>query len=301
MATHDSSRAPPPHRRLVLRKIDQSAPTAAPLPPVRPPLPSISSFSNPPRRGAALAAGSGRLESGAAPGAVGVSRKLVFPQSGATGSADPPPASPNSVDSSPALSQFPSPARASLPPVVATVGVERVSTPRSASGQVTSRYKAGLLGGAAGLALVGLVVLGVRQVAGHPETAKTTASSIASAASKPVASAPPVISVAPVTIPMHPMTTSEKPVAPPSHEPPHRPKPAALVPGIQRPIARAVEAPSQGATSAGSSTPAASSVAADKTAPADSAASLVPVIPPSPPPEIDPLVKAVLEDNDPHR
>jgi hypothetical protein len=69
--------------------------------------------------------------------------------------------------------------------------------------------------------------------------------------------------------------------------------------------ARPVEPPSDGVTGAGtfvaSPKPAPSPAGTDHPAPDDSAPSLVPVIPQGPPPEVDPLVKAVLEADDPHR
>ena len=207
-----------------------------------------------------------------------------------------------------------SPTQSSLPPLVANVGERsRATSPPAARGPSTA--KASAIGAAAGLAFVGMIVLGARFAYQEPSTAQASGGSkatpgeaFAASSASPSPSPPGALTASPpptvLAMPLSTVAASVAPFAGPRHAPPL--KPLAVAPGGMPPAAVAAKTPAEPgapaaeptskgkAPSAAAAAPSSSSVSAE---PADSAPSLVPVIPSSAPPEMDPLVKAVLEDN----
>jgi hypothetical protein len=201
----------------------------------------------------------------------------------------------------------PSRTRPSLPPVVANV-VERRPVAPTRVPHDTSARKAGIVGAVFGLILVAVFVLAVRLTyrpaqptgtASQPTT-KTTVAKVIPPASSASASQwvpSPGVAAAPTTSVQAPPKGNLPGVA--------RWNAAPGLPAAAKGPARPAEPPSDGVTGGGtfvaSPKPAPTPAGTDHPAPDDSAPSLVPVIPQGPPPEVDPLVKAVLEADDPHR
>jgi hypothetical protein len=191
--------------------------------------------------------------------------------------------------------------------VVASLTEAFAGTPDAVPSAASAR-KAGLLGAAVGLAFVALFVIGAR-LAYHPARDVPAAPPVvwpqasitqlipSAAPTSPPAPAPTASVTADSTGAPAPQPKRSAPVARPAST-------AGVVAAAARNVARNTDTPSEGASSGASAGPAtaATTTAAGQTAPAaDSATSLIPVIPASPPPELDPLVKAVLEDDTPHR
>jgi hypothetical protein len=281
MSTHDSGRPPQKARRLVLRKIAATGSAATPLPQVRQP---------PPLRASAPSL----------PTNIGRSSELpAEPRSAPVVPAAPRSAT-SSVRTPPPLPSFPSlnRARLSVPPMVANLGSERGAvTTRTRRG--ISPRKAGVVGAALGLGIVALFVLGARLAYRSGSTG---------AASAPSALLPKPLAATTIT----PSATASPAPPPPSTV-------TAAAPAIVRPEVPRVDpglrprAPGGTVTAKAPALPpeppqawwlprassAAVTAAAAPSAPADSANPLIPVIPASPPPEVDPLVKAVLEEDNP--
>jgi hypothetical protein len=290
MSTHDSGRPPQPARRMVLRKIARSSSPPTRSQPVALPAPTAPP-SRPPEASAVGVAGAGRRSSLPAPP---VARGTLPPAPRA-------PATPNVLSSNRN--------RPSVPPVVASVVQQGLPTAPAKQMTSASPGKAGLVGGLLGLAIVALFVIGARLA--YRSTPATTAST------KPPATAAAAISVAPPSasvahIPPPPPTALESPAsAVRAQQAPRRD--AVVRPKVPGAIAMAtVKDPSQGVETAPQNSPAGASVTAaaaaappanrSAPAPADSANSLVPVLPSSAPPQVDPLVKAILgEDESRHK
>jgi hypothetical protein len=287
MSTHDSDRPPSRARRLVLRKIAPTDPAATAPPEINPqaappPLPAAS----PPHDTAAAAAAAGRL-SAPAP---------------ALGSRRPPAPSIPSFDPTPGGgTPLPTRTRASLPPVVANLAEAQATEEPAAKRGSTG--KAGLVGAAAGLVFVGLVVVGARlayrltppeaPMAVTPPAAGTAAApttpSPASAA--PLPSAPSALATGTGWVPVVEHAQPRRAIVAPRAA---APAPTAAVPKVSAEPAHAPETSAR-TVAAVPSSPAPNG--AEPPAAAESATSLVPVIPSSPPPEQDPFVKAILEDD----
>jgi hypothetical protein len=206
----------------------------------------------------------------------------------------------------------------SVPPVVATV-ITPLSTVLDAPrvGRGSSSLWKGIVGGAAlGLAVVGVVVIGARAVqrgeshAGAAAPPAAVASALQGVASRPAQPAAPPLGTIPAStdpgppviaataLPLAPAARWNPPVGPahPGSMAPPGVKPVSAAPAVAAvvpPPAALEPSPSPASTSV-SPPPAAS--AASEPAPEDTAASLVPVLPPSAPPVVDPLVQAVQTD-----
>lgn len=208
----------------------------------------------------------------------------------------------------------PSHTQASLPPLVANVGERsRATSPPVAQG--TSTARASLVGAAAGLAFVAMIVIGARLAYQEPHDAAQASGGRpgASAVTAGEGFAAPSPSAAVTANPPNPLpialppTTIASPAFPAAPKRPLAPKPAAVAGGAMVPAVVAAKGPSEPGAPASETTskgkpPGAAAAAAPSSSsasaePADSAPSLVPVIPSSAPPEMDPLVKAVLEDD----
>jgi len=196
----------------------------------------------------------------------------------------------------------------SLPPVSATV-ITPLSTVLGAPGEesASSRWKGVVGGTVVGLALVSAFIIGARL---SQSSIRSSAAGQIAPATSPVVTAPlePVTvgAVAPVSQPVaapaHTVDTlpvvaaTALPVAPPPvrwNPPVSGPRSVGLpAPAAKAPVA-SVDSPPPAAPAV--SAPAAAS-ATQADAPPEETQSLVPVIPPSAPPEADPLVKAVQSD-----
>jgi hypothetical protein len=312
MSTHDSDSGQPPQRarRLVLRKIAGASGPPAPLPPIRTPLPSISAPSETagartippaerppsmppmPRRRAVDAAllvpSIPRSSPPPAPGALNSRRA-------ASSTALPAPAaSPPSFDSSTGGTPLPRRTRPSLPPVVATLAAGEPEAARPHAPQGASARKAGVVGAISGLVLVAMFVVGARIA--H----RLTPPPAAAGEVQPVKSSVSLPSPSPAPKPIPTAAAASESASSAVREPPRRRVPAARAITSPKAPAQAVEGQAESAPQGapvGSAGNAAPSTSAGSGAPSDSATSLVPVIPSSPPPEVDPLVKAILEDN----
>jgi hypothetical protein len=350
MSSHDSGRPPHPARRPVLRKIAtplSSTPPApaASSPSTRPPVGREPSTASPPQGGGPgqtssvsdavpaprrsaprsepsapkLADASDPFELLAHPdrtspglGQILESRSSLIPAAPPTPSPSRPHAvgSTPSTDSLPGRTPLPQRARGSLPPVVASSAELRPTTLGRVA-QVRSARRAGLVGGALGLAFVILFVVGAR-IAYRPAPQATTGAPLAS-----VTTASGVTVLAPL-----PSATANVPrvaLLPPAPEPQSPPPPVVrsqprrAAPGGRPALVATAAAKLPFPTGGSQDTPqppdpseeapngVAPSTATARAEPASSAPSLVPVIPTSSPPELDPLVKAVLEEDEPKR
>jgi hypothetical protein len=287
MSNHDPSRSRPTARRLVLRKIAQPAgrlPTGEPPPDaggsVRTPLPVPLAEID----------------------------ALVLPKAAKT--VTPAPAV-EMADEPAVVSPAPKPpvkaTYSSMPPAVVATVLTPLETVLDAPGKsrAASSWK-GVIGGTVlGLAIVGAFVLGARlsqsppvspaaAAAGPAPPTATGLSTAAKVAAQPapapaptkVDPSPPIIAATALPIAAPPVRWNP-PVAPARTAP----SPAANVPKSN--VAVATQPAT--ATSAPAAAPAASAAQTEPT-PEDNAASLVPVIPASAPPVVDPLVKAVKDD-----
>jgi len=179
----------------------------------------------------------------------------------------------------------------SAPPVVSTVATHLAtyqdSLPDAPSG---SSWRGVVMGTVLGLAIVGAFVAGARLA--HRSTVPAGEA------------APPAAAIAPpaaTTVPPAQAAPSPPPAAPPAVQEPGPPAIAAtLLPTVKPP--RSVKAAKPLAAKLATTPPAASApvqavaVESPDPAPADSAPSLVPVIPPAPKPTVDPFVRAVQQD-----
>jgi hypothetical protein len=225
-------------------------------------------------------------------------------------------ASAPSLDSSPGRTPPPSRARVSEVPVVANVEGEAQAPRAPAATASTSARKAGLIGAGVGLAFVVLFVLGARlayRVAPQDHDTKSSAST-APAPSREMAAPTSIATAASIAADTlsagapaaPPMAVPTQILAPVAREQARRgaPRPVgagagtAGPPKAAKPAADSPLEPSSPPTMAASSSAAAGGGQAET---AESAESLIPVIPSSPPPELDPLVKAVLEEDEPRR
>jgi type IV secretory pathway VirB10-like protein len=156
--------------------------------------------------------------------------------------------------------------------------------------------RAGLVGAGAGLAIVAMIVIGAR-LAYHSAPATLPAPPAATTnAAEEAPSLPTEMTAPPAPVSLPPPTVAPTPIA--TRTPPRRkPRPA--------PTAEAKATPGSAESQANAATKEikepkdtakpASTASADEAETAST--SLVPVIPSSPPPEVDPLVKAVLDDD----
>jgi hypothetical protein len=295
MSNQDSDRPPNPARRLVLRKISTAPPPPPPvparLPDVRPP-PRPSMVSIPPEAGLFFSAPARVLSTPDLP----LERVETRPE--ATSSVAQPP--PHVLPGRPPPLRTPPPSRArpSVPPVVATVSSGARDVAPAVPAGTPSARKAGVIGAVLGLSFVALFVVGARLAYRTPAVAAAAASPPAQKTGEPrVLAPPPLESPAPVA------ALAERPAAsiaappPPRHVTPAAKPPAPTVAIAKAKVRAADGSPEKGApTSAGG---ASGTAAAPGVEPAEdeSAQSMTPVIPASPPPEVDPLVKAVLEDD----
>jgi hypothetical protein len=339
MSSHDSGRPPHPARRPVLRKIGSSTVSAPPSAP--PPLASAPKLSTRPPPDRSPSEESGASDPVPAPSrsaprsrpstptladtsdpfellarpdrtSPGVGRILDStpsvipppPPASAPGTTRPPPSIP-SFDSPAPGTPLPLRTRGSLPPVVANAAGPQLAAPLRTA-KARSARRAGLIGGALGLAFVTLFVVGTRiayraapQVAATAPPPFVTAAAVASTVS-PLPSPPssPVRNVlqlpaaAEPTAVVRPQTRRTAPAA--------RPSPgttAAFKPSVPSGASDDTASLDPSAATAGAGTASAS----NQPDPANSAPSLVPVIPAGPAPEVDPLVKAVLEEDEPRR
>lgn len=261
-STHDAPdrRVPArPSRRRVLRKIDEGH--GGPLATLRPPPPSPGpspAARFEPRAAGAPAASLGRSH---------VSPAMHAPQ--------PPPM--HTLEPSPPAVGV---AYASVPPVVATVPpgspLDALGGPREPA---RGSFRGVFIGAALGLAIVGMFVAGTR-LGGRAAVAPPLA---AAAAVQPAAQ--PQLVTPGVETPAARMTADVLPTIAATQLPPARPLRAARPGKVAAATARPAPAPE--------AVEKAPDPAAD-----DSAASLVPVIPVTPAPTVDPFVKAVQSDID---
>lgn len=305
MSSNDSGR-PPPHqvRRRVLRKIAPRSEPPGSMPPDQPSAAPEARASTPRRTDASdpfdLLANPDRSSSA-------LNRMLEKSDP----SLHPPPAvssSPHAIPSAGKLPSFdtpapgtpaPSRARGSLPPVVASVS-SRPAVGHDAPPPATSVRKAGVVGAALGLAFVAMFVVGAR-LAYRPAPPVTATSTPPKAASVPASASTGWQPVPTNTMPAPGPTELTVVIQSPRRVgPPPRPTPVpsriAVVPATTVPEG-AMPGP------AGSVTPGRSATSASSSSgePAENANPLVPVIPSASPPELDPLVKAVLEEDQPAR
>jgi hypothetical protein len=335
MSSNDSGRPPPqPGRRRVLRKIasrgelSSSGVSDRPpsIPPDRPslvprdrpsqipqaPLPLSAAPSSAPKSPSSAREGTDVSDSfdllanaERAPSAMDRllerSSPSMFPPPAAPSSARPPQYGSQPSFDSPAPGAPPAGRhRASLPPVVASVSEQRPLTPPP-SLPATSTRRASLVGGGLGLAFVAMFVVGARLAyRPAPEPTPAIPTAVATAVS-PAPSAAPPASASATTAPAGELTVVIQ-----SPLPKHvglGPKPNSAAPSakvvVAQPGSIAPEGNALPFTAPSNRTP--SSTVTGSSEPAENVNPLVPVIPSAAPPDLDPLVKAVLEDDQPSR
>jgi hypothetical protein len=314
MSTHDSDSGQPPQRarRLVLRKIGGPSAPPAPLPP-RTALPGNSPSIAAPRQAALMPATRPapvvrrQMVEPAPPAPAGQRSPSTPFMPSATSALAPSPLTASSSTALPAAaaalpssdssgSGMPVPnqrIRPSLPPVVATLAAGQPEALAPHAPPATSARKAGLVGAMAGLVLVAMFVVGARiayRLTPQPQT--TAAAPVMGSAALPPPPAPPASSPSP---PASAAAVADSASSAVRDQPRRRPQARPV--NAAKAAAQPAESPETASPGASAAANAAPSASAGQSAPADSATSLVPVIPQGPPPEVDPLVKAVLEDN----
>jgi len=181
----------------------------------------------------------------------------------------------------------------SAPPVVSTVATPLATYQDSlADAPSGSSWRGVVMGTVLGLAIVSAFVAGARLAHRSTVAAGEAAPPAAAIAPPPAATTVPPAQTAP----------SPPPAAPPAVQEPGPPAIAAtLLPTVKPP--RSVKAAKPVAAKLATTPPPAASAPVQATAvespdpaPADSAPSLLPVIPPAPKPTVDPFVRAVQQD-----
>jgi hypothetical protein len=166
----------------------------------------------------------------------------------------------------------------------------------------TPARTAGIIGGALGLAVVALFIVGARLAYRPPPQPKSTPQAATIAPARPAVSDPVTSTrgasswLAPTApVPSNPAAAVASPAAPRSAP---RVESAGAPPRPFVPATVATSRPGSAPAAQASSSAHAPAVAAsaEESEAADSTQSLVPVIPAGPPPEVDPLVRAVQHD-----